>query len=89
MSSYMWQTGPGEFRIQTDEVNVVRKLSRRRKPKLVAYGINKYVRIFELSGIRPDNARRTLGHLLGQEIKMNVLTGEYEPQMHSHMNLDH
>ena len=85
----MWQTGPGEFRIQTDEVNVVRKLSRRRKPKLVAYGINKYVRIFELSGIRPDNARRTLGHLLGQEIKMNVLTGEYEPQMHSHMNLEH
>jgi hypothetical protein len=83
----MWQTGPSEFRIQTDDIGIVRKLSRRQKPKLVAYGINKYIRIFELRGIRPDNARRTLRHITGREIILNTITGDYEPKIHSHMTI--
>ncbi len=74
----MWQTGSSEFRIQTDDPEVVRKLTRRQKPKLVASGVNVYLRIYELSNIRPQNARRTLSHLLGQEIKRNPVTGDYE-----------
>jgi hypothetical protein len=85
MSTYMWKTGPSEFRIQTDEMNIDRKLARRQKPKLVAYGVNTYIRVYELSNIRPQNARRTLSHLLGQEIKKNPVTGEYELKMHSYM----
>ena len=86
MNTFMWQTSPSEFRIQTNEPAVVRKLSRRSKPELVAWGVNIYLRIYELRDIRPQNARRTLSHLIGQEIKKNALTGEFEPKMHSHLN---
>jgi hypothetical protein len=83
MTSFMWQTGPSEFRIQTDEPEVDKKLSRRQKPQLVAYGVNTFLRIYELCNIRPQNARRTLSHLLGQGIKKNPVTGEYEIKIHS------
>ena len=86
MSAYMWQTGPSEFRIQTDEPEIARKLSRRQKPRLVASGVNKYLRIYALRDIRPQNARRTLSHLLGQEIKKNSVTGEYEIKMNSYLD---
>jgi hypothetical protein len=82
----MWQTGQGEFRIQTTEPEIVRKLSRRKKPNLVAFGVNRYLRVYELSGIRPQNALRTFRCLLGQEIIFNAFTGVYEPKNDSHMN---
>ena len=83
MSTYMWQTDTSTFRIQTDDPEITRKLKRRKRPQLVGFGVNRYIRIYELSGIRPQNARRTFRHVLGQEIKMNPVTGEYETKMHS------
>ena len=87
VSTVMWRTLPSVFIIQTDEPQVVRKLSRRKRPQLVGWGVNKYLRIFELSGIRPDNARRTLRYITGREIILNTITGDYEPKTHSYMTI--
>jgi len=67
MSTNMWSIGPGMFRIQTNKPNIARKLSRRKSMNLVAWGINTYLRVFQVSNIRPDNARRMLRHIMGQE----------------------
>ena len=81
MTTVMWQTLPSVFIIQTDDPSVVRKLSRRKRPRLVGWGVNKYLRIYELSGIRPENARRTFRYITGREIILSTVTGEYEPKM--------
>lgn len=71
----MWKTGSRSFRIQTDDPKIVRVLSRRKTMKLVAWGINKYLRVYENSNLRPDNARRMLRHISGQESKENGVSG--------------
>ncbi|MBL7046224.1 MAG: hypothetical protein ISR95_01085 [Candidatus Marinimicrobia bacterium] len=63
----MWKVAPLTFRFQTDNPKIGRKLSRRKTMKLVAWGINTYLRIYEISNLRPDNARRMLRHITGQE----------------------
>jgi hypothetical protein len=85
--TYMWQTEPSVFRIQTGDPSIARKLDRRMKPKLVGWGINKYIVIYELRSIRPDNARRTLSLITGQKVIFNALKGEYETKTHSHMTM--
>jgi len=63
----MWRTYPGTFNIQTDEPLVARKLSRRKTMKLVAWGVNTYLRTFQITDLRPDNARRMFRHISGKE----------------------
>jgi hypothetical protein len=72
MSIYMWKVSTGRYMIQADEPKTARKLSRRDKCTLVAWGVNNYLRIFQISNLRADNARRMLRHVLDQE---NVLSG--------------
>ena len=67
MSTVMWQIGPSQFRIQTDDPRVARNLSRRKSMGLVAWGMNIYLRVFQIENMRPDNARRMLNHILAQE----------------------
>jgi len=78
MRTYMWKIGPGEFLIQTDDPEIARKLSRRRRPKLMNWGVNVFRRTFILSGIKPQNALRTLCQLLRRKCKWNPDTEEWE-----------
>lgn len=63
MSTYMWKTGISEYRFQTDNPSIAKKLSRRKNSKLIGWGVNQYLRIFQISSIRPDKARRLFGHI--------------------------
>ncbi len=67
MSIYMWKVSTGTYMIQTDEPETARKLSRRDKCTLVAWGINVYLRVFQISNLRADNAARLRRHILGSE----------------------
>jgi hypothetical protein len=67
MSVYMWKVSTGTYMIQTDEPKTARKLSRRDKCTLVAWGINVYLRVFQISNLRADNARRMHRHIKAQE----------------------
>jgi|GEM_PF-1094577 hypothetical protein len=69
MSTNMWRVAPRTFRIQTDDPKIVRVLSRRKTMKLVAWGVNKYLRVYENTNLRPDNARRMLSHIMSYETK--------------------
>jgi len=79
----MWSVGPRMYRIQTDEPKIARKLSRRKSMKPAGYGVNTYLRIFQIIDIRPDNARRMLRHILGQETKMEAVTVESDTKTYS------
>jgi hypothetical protein len=72
MCTYMWKIDKRTYFIQTDDPKTARKLSRREKCTLVAWGVNNYLRIFQISNLRADNARRMRRHILGQE---KVLSG--------------
>jgi len=72
----MWPFGPRTYRIQTDDPKIARKLSRRKSMVPAGCGVNVYLRIFQITDIRPDNARRMLRHILGQESEMEAVTGE-------------
>lgn len=83
MCTYMWYVAPGTFNIQTDEPKVASKLSRRKSMKLVAWGVNTYLRVFQISNLRPDNARRMLRHITGQETKKEAVIGESDVKSYS------
>ena len=70
MSTYMWKTGKSEYRFQTDNPKIAKKLSRRKNSNLVSWGINQYLRVYQICPIRPDKARRLLSHIETQEKKM-------------------
>lgn len=74
MNTFMWKTAPGTYRIQTDEPSIARKLTRRKKCNLVAWGINTYLRIFEIANLRADNARRMARHIVTQETEKTAVT---------------
>lgn len=63
MSVEMWKKEKGTYLFQTDDPVIARKLSRRKKAVLVAWGVNCYLRVYEFSNMRPDNARRMLRHI--------------------------
>ena len=42
-----WQVAPGVFRFQTSSPEIARKLSKRSKGRLVAWGINSFLRIYQ------------------------------------------
>lgn len=65
----MWRVAPGTFNIQTDDPAIARRLNRRKSMTLVAWGVNTYLRVFQIKNLRPDNARRMLRHISGQESK--------------------
>ncbi|NQV16214.1 hypothetical protein HQ531_12205 [bacterium] len=73
--TYMWKVAPLTFWIQTDDPAIARKLSRRKSLKLVAWGVNVYLRVFQISNVRPDNARRLLRHITDQESKKKAVSG--------------
>jgi hypothetical protein len=68
MNTHMWRVATGTYMIQTDDPGIARKLNRRNSTELVAWGINAYLRVFQISDLRPDNARRMLSHIKGGEI---------------------
>jgi hypothetical protein len=82
MSTHMWRTEPGVVRIQTDCPKRARMLSRRSRPQLVGWSVrqgkDKYIRIFELRDIRPQNALRTFSYILGRKPKWNPVNEEWE-----------
>ena len=84
----MWRISPGTFNIQTDEPKVARKLSRRKSMKLVAWGVNTYLRIFQITNLRPDNARRLLRHIRSQETKNELVNVESGAKTYSHMTMN-
>jgi len=65
----MWNLEGHTFRFQTDNPKIARMLSKRKAMILVAWGMNKYLRIFQVENLRPDNARRMLRHITGQKSK--------------------
>jgi hypothetical protein len=42
-----WAVAPGVFRFQTNSPEIARKLSKRSKGRLVAWGINSFLRIYQ------------------------------------------
>ncbi len=67
MNTHMWKVSTGSYMIQTNDPGIARKLSRRNSTELVAWGVNAYLRVFQITNLRPDNARRMLRHVKGQE----------------------
>jgi len=65
----MWKVAPQTFNIQTDNPAIASRLSRRKSMTLFAWIVNTYLRVFQITNLRPDNARRMLRHIMGQESK--------------------
>jgi len=43
----LWSVGPGVFRFQTNSPQIARKLAKRSKAQLVAWGVNCFLRIYQ------------------------------------------
>jgi bifunctional DNase/RNase len=69
----MWQLFRGEkyFWFQTDSKEVVNKMKRRNKFRLVSYSVNRDLWIFEAIFTRPDIARKALKTLAGNVVKFD------------------
>ena len=83
MSTYMWPLGSRTYRIQTDDPKIARGLSRRKSMQPAGNGVNTYLRIFQITDIRPDNAKRMFKHILGQETKMEAVSSESDVESYS------
>ena len=70
---YMWQEAYGQpyYRFQTEEKDIADKLKRRQNFKLVGWGVNCPLWIFQTTISRPDNARRMFKHISGRNVKYN------------------
>ena len=77
----MWQEERGQnmYRIQTEDPYLFRKLNKRQDMKLVMWGLNKYIRIFQVTYYSPKEARRSFRRIIGSKTHktgdMGVLGG--------------
>lgn len=74
--TYMWQEERGKpyYRFQTDDSAVNKKMRQRKYFHLSAWGENCNLWIYSTQIKRPQNARRTLKILTGNEVKWDEKT---------------
>ena len=79
---YIWQElrGKPEWRFQTDQYEIYRKLKRRKRFRLVAYGCNGDLWVFVKSYKHPKNARKAFEQVCSQKIFFNASKGIYEAE---------
>jgi len=88
MSTYMWKLEGHIFRFQTNNPKIARMLSKRKTMILVAWGMNKYLRIFQIENLRPDNARRMLRYIKTQELNLKTVKCQTDEKTYSQMTIN-
>ena len=78
-TTYMWQLQPRkpQYRIQTTDHRVARKIKKRKNAKLCMYGINAPIWIFELTYSSPRYAIIGLSNITGQDVQETSDTGVF------------
>ena len=78
-TTYMWQLQPRkpQYRIQTTDHRVARKLKKRKNAKLCMYVINAPIWIFELTYSSPRYAIIGLSNITGQDVQETSDTGVF------------
>jgi hypothetical protein len=78
-ATYLWQETKRfpVYRIQTNDHRVARKLKKRKNTKLVFYGINVPLWIFQITYSCPRLAILGLGNITGQCVQETADKGEF------------
>ncbi|MFC1451854.1 hypothetical protein ACFLSJ_00755 [Verrucomicrobiota bacterium] len=81
----MWQELPGqpEWRIQTDDPAIARKLSRKVGMMLVGVGVNCFLRVYRFHAASRNGARRTFSRVTGLKPIYDADTGLYSAKTRS------
>jgi len=76
---YAWQEmyGEPEWRFQTDQPDIKKKLSNRKGFHLVAEGANCRLWVYRKSYLKPKSARRALERISGRKIEFDARKGIY------------
>jgi len=84
-SACMWQEmrGQPEWRMQTDDPSIVRKLSRKEGMSQVCLGANCYLRVYRFEAASRNNARRTFRRVTGQTPLYDISTRVYSAKTRS------
>ena len=74
MTTFMWQEqyGSPEFRFQTDDPKIAKRMRQRKKFVLSGYGINIRLWIYTSPFYKPQDAKRTLSHITGRKIQKDA-----------------
>ena len=76
-ATYLWQETKRipVYRIQTNDHKVARKLKKRKNAKLVMYGVNSPVWVFQIKYSSPRLALLGLGNITGEDVRETADTG--------------
>jgi hypothetical protein len=78
----MWQEmyGEPEYRFQTDDPAVHRRMQKRKSFKLAVWGINKKLWVHRARFYSPQKARQTLQRITRSKIEKSTVKGEFWAQ---------
>ena len=78
-ATYLWQETKriSVYRIQTNDHKVARKLKKRKNTKLVMYGVNAPIWIFQIKYSSPRLALLGLGNITGEDVRETADTGVF------------
>lgn len=76
--TYFWQESRGDdyYRIQTNDPAISRKLGKRQDMKLVGYGLNIYLKIYQAQYFSTKEAKRSFRRIVGQKVEKTDVYGE-------------
>ena len=76
--TYFWQESRGDdyYRIQTNDPATSRKLGKRQDMKLVGYGLNIYLKIYQAQYFSTKEAKRSFRRIVGQKVEKTDVYGE-------------
>lgn len=77
--TYMWKEERGEkiYRIQTEDPLIFRRLNKRQDMTLVMWGINKYLKVFQVTYYSPKEARRSFKRIVGSKNNITKKLGVF------------
>jgi len=77
--THLWQESRGHeyWRIQTEDPTIYRRLAKRKDMRLVGWGINRYIRIFQTKYFSPYEAKRSFRRIVGQKVGKSDATGVF------------
>ena len=87
-ATYLWQETKRipVYRIQTNDHRVARKLKKRKNTKLVMYGVNAPIWIFQIRYSSPRLALLGLGNITGEDVRETADTGIFVSYTLPHMD---
>lgn len=79
MATYLWQETKRlpVYRIQTNDRMVARKLKKRNNVKLVLWGMNSPIWVFQIKYSSPRRATIGLGSITGEKVEKTADTGVF------------